>query len=264
MKYDYNTLNEFCNEHKILLCEDYSDMTLSRETMITGICESENCNNTFTKGFRALLKPNCYCSECAKNVGKEKAKKTNLEKYGVEFTTQSKKVKDKIKQVCLEKYGVEHISRIKEIKDKTKQTCLKKYGVEAPGQNKEIMEKSSKNAYKLKEFVFPSGRIEKVQGTEPFALAELIQNENICENDIFVGAKNVPTIWYNDDNGKRHRHYVDIFIPSQNRCIEVKSTWTAQKKKDNIFLKQNAGKKLGHKYEIWVYNCKGVIVKKYE
>lgn len=27
-----------------------------------------------------------------------------------------------------------------------------------------------------------------------------------------------------DDMGKSHRHYVDIYIPSKNKCIEVKST----------------------------------------
>lgn len=50
----------------------------------------------------------------------------------------------------------------------------------------------------------------------------------------------------------------------QNKCIEVKSTWTAEKKKDCIFLKQNAAKELGYNYEIWVYNSKGVRVEKYE
>jgi len=60
---------------------------------------------------------------------------------------------------------------------------------------------------------------------------------------------------------KKHRHYVDIFIPSQNKCIEVKSTWTAEKKKDNIYLKQQAAKELGYKYEIWVYNRKFEKVK---
>jgi hypothetical protein len=44
---------------------------------------------------------------------------------------------------------------------------------------------------------------------------------------------------------------------SQNRCIEVKSIWTALKKKDSIFLKQEAAKKLGYKYEIYVYDQKG-------
>jgi hypothetical protein len=67
-----------------------------------------------------------------------------------------------------------------------------------------------------------------------------------------------------DENGKKHRHYVDIFISSQNRCVEVKSTWTAEKKKDNIFLKQTTAKELGYNYEIWVYNSKGIRVEKYE
>ena len=43
----------------------------------------------------------------------------------------------------------------------------------------------------------------------------------------------------------------------QNRCIEVKSTWTAKKSKDYIFLKQDAAKHLGYNYEIWIYNAKG-------
>jgi len=118
MKYDYNTLTEFCKEYNILLCEDYSSIPLRRETFIIGICEVENCDKQFTKGFRALLKPNGYCQDCAKIFGKEKAKKTNLEKYGVEFTTQAKNVKDKIIKTCLEKYGVEHISLIKIFKKK--------------------------------------------------------------------------------------------------------------------------------------------------
>ena len=47
-------------------------------------------------------------------------------------------------------------------------------------------------------------------------------------------------------------------------CIEVKSIWTSEKKKDCIFLKQAAAKELGYNYEIWVYNGKGVRVEKYE
>jgi len=100
-----------------------------------------------------------------------------------------------------------------------------------------------------------------VQGYEIFALRDLIEIENINENDIITGCKSVPEIWYNDITGKKHRHYVDIFIKSQNRCIEVKSSWTV--KKENVFIKQNAGKELGFIYEIWVYNEKGDIIQKY-
>ena len=379
MKYDYNTLVDFCKENNIILCDDYSNIILRRDTQIKGICKTENCDNLFTKGFRALLNPNGFCSTCAIKYGKDKAKQTNMEKYGVEFTSQSEQVKEKFKKTCLEKYGAEHFSHCKEIKEKTKKTCLEKYGVEFPGQSKEIMskmkqtclekygsenysqtdeckektkqtnlekygveyssqskvvrekvkntnlekygvtcslhseemtkrvkeiwnikygfespnqsiivkekkknscitkfgveyptqnpeimEKSIKTSYKSKEYIFPSGRIDKIQGYEHFALDELLHNENINENDIITGCNNVPTIWYNDENMKKHRHYVDIFIKSQNRCIEIKSVWTAQKKKDNIFLKQKAGKELGYTYEIWVYDNKGIRVEKYE
>ena len=71
-------------------------------------------------------------------------------------------------------------------------------------------------------------------------------------------------VWYNDVNGKKHRYYVDIFIPSQNRCIEVKSDWTYNIKSNNVILKQQAAKEFGYNYEIWVYNYKGVRVQKYE
>jgi hypothetical protein len=114
-----------------------------------------------------------------------------------------------------------------------------------------------KSAFSTKKFSFPSGHIIEIQGYEHFALGELINNENLDENTIKTGSKNVPKIWYIGEDDKKHRHYVDIFIPSQNKCIEVKSTWTVQKKEDCIFLKQEAGKKLGYEYEIWVYDRKG-------
>ena len=126
-----------------------------------------------------------------------------------------------------------------EIMLKSKKTCLKKYGVEHPAQNKEIMDKCSKNSYKLKNYTFPSGNQIKYQGYEDYALDELLQS-GILEEEIINGCKDVPEVWYNDEQGKQHRYYVDIFIPSQKRCIEVKSNWTAEKKKDNIFRKQQA------------------------
>ena len=57
---------------------------------------------------------------------------------------------------------------------------------------------------------------------------------------------------------------MDIFIPSQNRCIEIKSTWTAKVNNHSIFLKQKAGKELGYLYEIWVYDKIGNVVEFYD
>jgi hypothetical protein len=214
-----------------------------------------------------------------------KIKNTNMERYGVERPLQNEEIQNKMKIKSFEKYGVSHFSKTEDsiqqhkntcitkygvecnlqllvCKEKIKQTCLEKYGCEHPAQNEEIADKMFKNAYKLKDYILPSGNIIKIQGYEHYALDELFK-DGILEEDIINGCSNVPEIWYNDEAGKKHRHYVDIFIPSQNRMIEVKSTWTAEKGKGYIFLKQEAGKKAGYLYEIWVYNGKGEKVECY-
>ena len=194
---------------------------------------------------------------------KEKIKKSNLEKYGFEYGLQSEEVKEKRRDTNLEKYGFENPLQREEIKEKSKNTCLKKYNVEYPCQCPEIYEKQNKNSYYLKDYIMPSGNTIKIQGYEHYALDELCKKENGNENDIITGCKNVPTIWYNDNDNKKHRHFVDIFIPSKNKCIEVKSTWTFTKQKDIIFLKQSAAKELGYLYEIWVYDKEGNKVEFY-
>lgn len=276
IKFDINFLNKLCKEKSIITTKDYSLESLNSLTQIEFNCI--DCNNTISKRFQYIQKYDAKCNNCSNKYGKYKANKTILSKYEVENISQLEEVKNRKKETTLKNYGVEHNSQCQLIKDKkiktslknngvehpqqskiiynkTKKTCLEKYGVEHPTQNLEIMEKLSKNAYKQKTFKLPSGKEIKCQGYEPFALDELVKIEE--ETNILTGCKNVPIIWYNDESGKKHRHYVDIFIPSENKCIEVKSTWTAKKKKSNIFEKQKAAKELGYKYEIWIYNCKG-------
>ena len=185
---------------------------------------------------------------------KEKMKATCLTNLSVEYPGQSQEVKEKSKATCLKNFGVEYSLQSQEVKEKGKATCLEKYGTEHHSQNSEIAEKMSKASYSRKDYTFSSGKIIQVQGYEPYALDELVKVFN--EEEIITGSGSIPEIWYDDDEGNKHRHFVDIFIPSQNKCIEVKSTWTAEKKKDNIFKKQQAGKQLGYNYEIWIYNSK--------
>lgn len=202
-----------------------------------------------------------YNIKLKKNITEEYKNKLILDKYGIINFRNSEIIKNKIKNTCIEKYGVEHVSKLHTIKEQKKINSIQKYGCEYPIQFPEIAEKASKSRYKQKVFQFPSGKQILVQGYEPFALKDLLENENIDENDILVGCKNVPEIWYFDKNGKKHRHYVDIYISSQNRCIEIKSSWTV--KKENVFIKKQAAENLGFKYEILVYNEKGIIVEKF-
>ena len=197
------------------------------------------------------------------DITKNRIKQTNLVKYGFEYGLQSELVKEKTKQTNLEKYGLANPLQREDIKEKCKQTNLKKYGVEHSSQCPEIYENQNKNSYYLKDYILPSGNTIKIQGYEHYALDELLKKDNILQEDVITGSINVPTIWYNDSNNKKRRHFVDIFIPSINKCIEVKSTWTFKKQKEIVFLKQTAAKELGFLYEIWVYDNKGNKVEFY-
>jgi len=232
---------------------------------------------------------------CLKNLGveyptqnkdvREKCKKTTLINYGVENVSQNEDIKRVKEETCLKNHGVKypsqseeilkkqqdammtnigvkHALQSEEIRNKIKSDCLVKYGKEHFMQVPEIAEKSFNNSFKIKEYILPSGTSIKYQGYENYVWDELLKTTE--ELNIITGCRNVPTILYEDSDGKEHIHFVDFFIPSQNKCIECKSTFTLGIKKDNIFLKQKAGKALGYEYEIWVYNRKGEKVECYK
>jgi hypothetical protein len=278
LKYSIIYLQELINKDKANLVNDIDIINLKRNSFINFVC---NCLNNFVKTFRNIERYGARCDICQHNHSLEesiktniknrnvpyasmdpivikKIKNTNYKKYGVEHPQQLTYIKEKNKKTCINNLGVEYPMQSKLVQEKTKNNNIKKYGVEHPMQIAEIADVCSKNSYSKKDYILPSGKIIEIQGYEKFALDELINNYD--EEDIINGNKNVPEIWYNDKEGKKHRHYVDIFIPKDNKCIEVKSTWTAEKKKDNIFLKQDAGKNLGYKYEIWIYDNKGIKI----
>jgi hypothetical protein len=187
---------------------------------------------------------------------REKIKQTNIIKYGVSNPFQSEEVKEKIKQTNLLKYGVKHILQSDEFKEKIKETNMIKYGVKHPMQNLEIAEKHSKTAYKLKSYILPSGKEIKVQGYENIALDVLVQKYK--EEDIIYSRSEVPEIWWIDKLEKSHRYYVDFFIKSENKCIEIKSTWTYKQddKQEKIEKTKQAVKEKGYNYELWIIDKK--------
>jgi hypothetical protein len=229
-----------------------------------------------------------YGHTCAlRNITiKEKSKQTCLDRYGVENPSQSEDIKQLKKETCLKNHGVEHSFQSEYIRNKTKITNLQKYGVENislcseirrkaentmfnkfgvyhASQSPILLEKAFKTGVKFKDYIFPSGKIIQYQGYENFALDELINRENITEENILNGLLNVPEIWYTGLDNVIHRYYVDLFIPSQNRCIEVKSDYTITRDNNTIKLKQQAVKDAGYECEIWVYNSKGEKVECY-
>ena len=191
-------------------------------------------------------------SEIVRNKGKE----TNKIKYGFEIPQQNIDIKNKTQETIFKKYGYKGALKNPEVKQKMIENNMLKYGVPHHSQNAEIAEKMCNSAYCIKQYTFPSGKIINYQGYENFAFDELINLENILEDDILTNRQDVPEIWYTDKTGKLRRHFVDIYIKSQNKCIEVKSTWTNQEK-NNVFEKKHSAINLGYNYEIWIFERNG-------
>lgn len=211
----------------------------------------------------------------------EKAKQTNIARYGVAYTFQAALVKDKISQTLLTRYGVKHPSHSKIFREKVKETnlrnlgceypmqsqiciakrvktCLKKYGVENPLQSTEIQAKMQKSGFKYKYYITPKNRIRKVQGFEPYALDILLKQQHLAERDVITARKRVPRIEY-IHNGTKRYYFPDIFIKSQNKIIEVKSTWTYRHHYETNTLKCRATVAAGYDFEFWIFTKEGEL-----
>jgi len=92
--------------------------------------------NTYKNNYAQL------CNACSHNsVAQKKARKTNLERYGVDSFSKTKKFKDKTRKTNLERYGVDSFSKTKKFKDKVKQTSIERYGVDNVFKSKDIKDK---------------------------------------------------------------------------------------------------------------------------
>jgi hypothetical protein len=207
------------------------------------------------KKDKSLEKYGTKCPLQADDV-KIKTIKTNKIKYGVENPQQNQDIRNKTIETTLQRYGFKTAVLNETVKQKMITSNIEKYGVPHHSQNPEIAQTMMKSAFNLKKYTLPSGKVIDYQGYENFAIDELLNIEHITEEDLITNRKDVPEIWYYDKTNKKRRHYVDMYIKSQNRCIEVKSTWTNQEK-NSVLEKQAAAIELGYKYEIWIYDGKG-------
>jgi hypothetical protein len=203
---------------------------------------------------------------CLKNHGvefaqqseiiKEKGKQTCLEKYGYENVSQSLIIQEKKKQTCLKKLGVEFPAQSEKIQEKSKQTCLEKYGVENCMQNKDVFVKCQKNMRKKKKLISPSGSKITYQGYENVAYFKLLE-DGYKEEQIVTDNKLIPSFKYFFETERTY--FPDIFIPHQNKIIEVKSTWTYKKSLEQNYCKKQACLDQGYLFEFWICSDKEIL-----
>lgn len=117
----------------------------------------------------------------------------------------------------------------------------------------EWIEKCSES-YLTYDYVFPSGRIERVQGYEGKALDFLLQEHT--EEDIIVNKKKIRerigVITYVDSNHSVRRYIPDIYVPSKNLVVEVKSEWTFEVQRETNEKKKHACISKGINFEFMI------------
>lgn len=141
------------------------------------------------------------------------------------------------------------------ILEKRVKTNLERYGVANVMQLKEIQDKNFKAQFRIKHFTLPSGKIISLMGYEPQVISYLL--ENVYAEQYF-DFDNIPTFVY-DEN---HLYFPDIYIPSQNLIIEVKSEWTYRLNHEININKKNAVKAAGFNFlfAIWCNKTKTIKV----
>ena len=147
----------------------------------------------------------------------------------------------KMKNSNVEKYGVEYYSSTSDWYDKCVKVALERYGKEWVSKVDSINAKQQSGGYSYYDFEFPSGKIAKVQGYEPRVLTKLVIDYD--ESDIIVGVRNIINeigFFHYEYEGKTYRYYPDIYIKSENKVIEVKSTYTFNKEKEKNLLKRES------------------------
>ena len=118
-----------------------------------------------------------------------------------------------------------------------------------------------KSCFKRKEYIFPSGRIDLVQGYEPQALDILIQSYE--EDNIVTSNREIESLCgemkYTFE-GKEHKYYTDVYIKSSHTFIEIKSDYTFEIEKEKNLKKREACINAGINFEFWIMGKEGKLL----
>jgi hypothetical protein len=210
---------------------------------------------TFYNDNKTPMKFKCVCGK----IGKISYKHF---KHG-ERCNSKPCMKSRKEATNLERFNSKSYTGTPAYKESKTKTCLAKYGVPDPLQSPEVQERIENSCYRFKPFTLPSGTVVKLQGYEPLALTHLLKTYKESQN--LIGRKAQPEIWWTDAEGKLHRYFSDFFIPSTNKVIEVKSTWTLEKGIQclKIPAMQAAVEEAGYEFILMVFNDKEELIPDY-
>lgn len=232
--------------------DEYIKPYTRRELLQLAIVHSDNkatemlCNNY--PGGR---------TECIRALN-TKSKLTKLERYGISSYNNSKQSASKNKNKSVEEKNI--------INEKRRKTNLELHEVANCFFKAGVKEKSAASNSKGKEVVLPSGKIVRLRGYEDLVISILLKsyNEDQLVIDDMLQQYQIPIFSYVNVNQHTAHYYPDIYIPSENKIIEVKSRWwwdgngnpKHSSRLENNLRKRKAVIAKGYNYELWLYQDK--------
>lgn len=105
--------------------------------------------------------------------------------------------------------------------------------------------------FKSKDYQLPSKKIVKIQGYENKGLDFLLVTKKE-EEIVICGRKHIfPYIF----NNKKKKYYPDLYLPSENLYIDVKSDYTYNKDIEKNLAKKEAVLSKGFKFQFWIFDA---------
>ena len=282
-------LNKNLNIDDIIFVDIENSLNYKKIKVDVKCDNCQNMNNiTYYSYLRNIKNYDFYlCKKCCYL----KTKKTNLEKYGVEYSLQSKEIRNKLEKTNLERYGVKNTFQSEIKKQKIKSTNLERYGVENPQQSKEIRNKSKKTNLKKYGVKHPSQsdiikdkikktNLEKYGVNHPMMIDEIknkaINNAVDKKNKKIIDNKNNNILKVNNKEcnyiilcNKCNKEYSIKYDLYKNRkrinteictiCNPLNSSKSGLENQlfdfisNNIDVKRNQRKILDNKYELDIY-----------
>jgi len=99
-KFTFQKLEDYCKENNIQLLEDYTNIHITKKSLIKAKCQYDNCNESVKKEFRQIEKLGVYCKKCMNVIKQEKRIDTCLKKYGVSNSMACKEFQEKYKKLA--------------------------------------------------------------------------------------------------------------------------------------------------------------------
>lgn len=215
--------------------------------------------------YNNLQKYGVECSSQRPEV-QQKVKDTLLKNYGVDNPLQILEIKEKIKINNIKKYGYAYIAQIPEIKEKIKQTCLDKYGTTSYVKTKEYLEKTIETNRQKYGVDWPQqkpeihkkslfGKYYAPNGKVYDSSWEYLFEQYLIEKNIsYTYQANTTFKWFDIDN-KEHTYIPDFSIINEGKeeFIEIKGDHFFDK--DNNFINPYDKSEKGYANAKLKYEC---------